>query len=72
MYECFTPLECDVVVRVSANYSGTSAASMAVLYLNINMCTELVTLLTRVSFSLYFSYVILVVNKSWTAVLKMR
>ena len=41
------------------------------LYLNINMCAELVTLFTRVSFLLYFSYVILVVNKSFTAVFKM-
>jgi hypothetical protein len=65
-----------VVLRVSARLPRgritTALLLPAWLYLNINMCTELVTMFTRVSFLLYFSYVILVVNKSWTAVFKMR
>ena len=65
-----------MLLRVSARQPRvriTAALLLpAWLYLNINMCTELVTMFTRVSFLLYFSYVILVVNKSWTAVFKMR
>lgn len=54
-------------MRKGQNYNRHCARSV-----NINMCAELVTLFARPSFLLYFSRVILVANKSFTAVFKMR